>query len=219
MIRSALLILLSALTLASCSLGSQPSSTPAESPLAAGTYTSVVFQPAVTFTVPDGWVLATDSAGYLQLRPADQNVLGIHLFRGASAASQDASCPLASAEGVGGSSIALVDWIRGLDGLNVSSPAMVTIGGLRGSSIDLSIKVGWTQSCSFANGAPTVPLLVEAGIGLRWVLAGGERLRLYLLDIPGGDTLLIDIDDFEGSQFDTFLRTAIPVVTSMTFAS
>ncbi len=218
MLRPALLLLASTVALAACGFGSSENDSPHEAPLPAGTHASTVFQPAVTFTVPAGWVLADDTAGYLQLRPADQDVLGIHVFRGATAASQDASCLIQPAAGVGTSSVALVTWIRGLAGLLASSPALVQIGGLRGSSIDLGIANGWTASCPFANGVPTVPLLVEQGTGLRWVLAGGERLRLYLLDLPGGETVLVDIDDFEGSQLDAFMGQAVPVVTSMSFA-
>ncbi len=189
------------------------------SPLPAGTHASAVFQPGVTFTVPDGWALATDTADYLQLRPAGQDLLGIHLFRGVSAASQDPSCPVEAEPSVGTSSVELMSWIRGLDGLTVTSPAMVQVGGLIGSSVDIRIRNGWTQSCSFANGLPTVPLLVNSGTGLRWVIAGDERLRLFALDLPDGGTLIVDIDDFEGSQFEQFLPDAMSVVNSFQLAS
>jgi hypothetical protein len=210
-----------ALAVAACggSASSPTGSGAVESPLPAGTHTSTLFQPAVTFTVPDGWVLATDSADYLQLRPAGQEIVGIHLFRGVSAASQDPTCPIEPQAGVGSTSSELVTWMRGLSGLVVSSPAMVTVGGLRGVSVDIAIASGWTQSCPFANGLPTVPLLVESGTGLRWVVAGGERLRLYLLDLPDGGTLLMDIDDFGGSQIDALMRQAAPIIRSMTFAT
>jgi hypothetical protein len=192
---------------------------PVDSPLPAGTHSSAAFQPTVTFTVPDGWALSDDSADYLQLRPAGQDLLGIHMFRGVSAMSQDPSCPVQAEPGVGTSSVELMTWIRSLDGLSVTSPAMVSVGGLLGSSIDIAIKDGWTQSCSFANGLPTVPLLVDPGTGLQWVIAGGERLRLYLLDLPDGGTLIVDVDDFEGSQFEQFLPDAMSVVNSFQFAS
>jgi hypothetical protein len=194
-------------------------STPVETAMPAGTYSSTVFQPTATFTLPDGWVLASDSAGYLQLRPANQDVLGIHLFRGVTAASQDESCPTTPAPGVGTTSTELVSWMRGLDGLTVSSPALVTVGGLHGSSIDVGIADGWTRSCPFANGVPAVPLLVESGTDLRWVVSGGERLRLYLLDLPDGGTLIVDVDDFEGSQASSLLGVAAPIVKSLSFAT
>ena len=215
-----LLLALVVSVVGACSSSASPApSGPVDSPLPAGTHTSTVFQPPVTFTVPEGWALSDDSADYLQLRPAGQDILGIHMFRGVSAASQDPSCPVEAEPGVGTSSVELMSWIRGLDGLNVSSPAMVTVGGLLGSSIDIAIKDGWTQSCSFANGLPTVPLLVDPGTGLRWVIAGGERLRLYALDLPDGGTLIVDVDDFEGSQFEPFLAAALPIIKSLQFGS
>jgi hypothetical protein len=217
-VRSRLAILAAAVALAACGGASATPTGPSDSPLPAGTHTSTVFQPAVTFTVPDGWTLASDSADYLQLRPAGQDVRGIHLFRGVAAASQDPSCPIEAEPGIGSGSTELVEWIRGLDGLVVSSPAMVSIGGLRGVSIDLAIAPGWSRSCPFANGVPTVPLLAEPGTGLRWVVAGGERLRLYVLDLPAGGTLISDVDDFEGSQIGDLLAAALPIVKSMEFA-
>lgn len=45
-------------------------STPSSTPMPAGTYTTTSFQPALTFTVPDGWELAADSPTFVQLRPA-----------------------------------------------------------------------------------------------------------------------------------------------------
>lgn len=215
-----ILALVTSVAVSACGSSATPAPTgPVDSPLPAGSHTSAVFQPAVTFTVPDGWALATDEADYLQLRPAGQDFLGIHLFRGVSAMSQDPACPIEAEPGVGTSSVELVSWIRGLDGLKVSSPAMVQVGGLIGSSVDISIQDGWTQSCSFANGLPTVPLLVDPGTGLYWVIAGGERLRLFVLDLPGGGTLIVDVDDFEGSQFEQFLPDAMSVVNSFQFAS
>lgn len=210
-----------ALFVAACGgSGASPApSGPVDSPLPAGTHTSTVFQPAVTFTVPAGWVLAADSAGYLQLRPANQELVGIHLFRGVAAASQDATCPTEVQAGVGTTSTELVAWMRSIKGLTVSSPAMASVGDLRGVSVDIGIAPDWTQSCPFANGLPSVPLLVESGTGLRWVIAGGERLRMYLLDLPDGGTLIVDLDDFDGSQINALITAAAPIVKSLTFAS
>ncbi len=72
---------------------SQAATTPPATPMPAGTYTSSAFQPAVTYTVPDGWVTVGDAAKSFQLSPADSDIDGIYLFRDVSAASQDATCP------------------------------------------------------------------------------------------------------------------------------
>lgn len=186
--------------------------------LPAGTYTSTAFAPAVTFTLPDGWEKSPDQPGYLRLQPAGDGVVGIHLFRDPVAMSQDPSCPLAAEPGVGQTSIELVKWIRERPGLLVSQPAMATVGGLRGTAIDIRIADGWKASCSFAEGLPTVPLIFQPPDGYRWVIAGDERLRLYLLDVPGGGLVIVDIDAFDGDRWEAILDAAGPIVRSMSFA-
>jgi hypothetical protein len=74
-------------------------------------------------------------------------------------------------------------------------------------------------SCPFAKGVPTVPLLVGKEPGFRWVVAGSERLRLYVLDVPGGGTVIVDIDAFDGELFDAFAVAAAPVVISLQFGT
>jgi len=184
--------------------------------LAAGTYSTRTFRPTLTFTVPDGWELLADTPNWVQLRPTGEADLGLYLFRNAQAASQDAACPTTPADGVGMTSSELVTFYRGLPGVVAGSPALVTVGGLHGSAVDLGLASDWTRSCPFADGVPTVPLLMNAGID-RWVLAGGERLRLYFLDVPGGN-VVVDVDDFEGSNIDTLIESAAPIIKSFVFA-
>ncbi len=201
------------------SASGSPSTNPAASALPAGTHTSKTFQPAVTFTVPAGWSNPADSATYFQLIPAGSEIAGIHLFRDPAPASQDAACPDAPEPGVGRASTELSAWIRERPGLTVSSPKLVTVGGLRGVELDLGIVDGWTASCPFADGTPTVALFQGTNGEYRWVVAGTERLRLDLLDLPGGGTLVVDVDAFDGSLFDDLVTVASPIVQSLTFAT
>jgi hypothetical protein len=194
-----------------------PVPTPAPSALAPGTYSSKAFQPAVTYTIPAGWWMAADSPDYFALQPVASEVLGIHLFRDPLAASQDAACPTTAQPGVGKLSLELATWIRGLPGLVVSNPRMVTLGGLRGVELDLALSSAWTASCPFADGIPTVPLFVGAD-GLRWVVAGSERLRVALVDVPGGGTVVVDVDAFDGTLMDGLVAAAAPIVQSLSFA-
>lgn len=206
-----------AASLAGCGAATTPAPS-GPTALPAGTYTSRAFQPPVTYTVPDGWWNPSDTPGYLALQPVASNQIGIHLFRDPQPASQDPACPTTAEPGVGTTSIALAAWIRGLPGLTVSAPRIATVGGLRGTEIDVEIADGWTASCSFANGLPTVPLFVGDGGTLRWVIAGSERLRLSLLDVPGGGTVVVDIDAFEGALWDQLLAAATPIVQSFVFS-
>ncbi len=212
-------LLLAGAAVAACApAAAVPTATPQPSGLAPGTYTSNLFQPAITFTVPAGWEMVGDSAAYVEIRPAGSDVVGIHFFRDPAAASQDASCPESADPSVGTTSSELGAWIRGRPGLVVSVPKLASVGGLRGLELDAAIVEGWTASCPFANGIPTVPLFVGAGASYRWVMAGTERLRLDLLDIPTGGTLVVDIDAFDGTLMDGLLGAATPVVQSLKFA-
>jgi hypothetical protein len=190
---------------------------PPATAMPAGTYTSTSFGPALTFTVPAGWEVANDSSGYLELRPLGSVDAGIHVFRDIKAASQAADCPTSAEPGVGATSSELIAWMRGLKGVNASPVSMAAVGDLRGVSIDLSIAAGWTQACPFANGLPTVPLFTD-GANLRWVLAGNERLRLFILDTPGGGTITVDVDAFDGTLFEGILAQATPIIRTFSFA-
>ncbi len=217
--RVAALAALAALVAVLAACGAGATAAPSgPSALPAGTYTSRLFQPPVTFTLPAGWWNPSDTAGYFVLQPVTSDLTGIHLFRDPQPASQDPSCPTSAEPGVGSTSIELVTWIRGLPGLVVSAPRIVTVGGLRGTEIDVAIAEGWTTSCPFANGLPTVPLFVGDGGQLRWVIAGSERLRLSLLDVPGGGTVVVDVDAFDGALWDQLLAAATPIVQSFVFS-
>jgi hypothetical protein len=214
-------LILAAVLLAACS-SAPATATPAPTlppALPPGTYTSAAFQPAVTYTVPNGWRVASDSPDYFALQPVNSEITGIHIFRDPKAASQDPNCPTSPEPGVGTGSLQLTTWIRGLTGMVASSPRMVTVGGLRGVELDLALNTGWTASCPFANGLPTVPLFVSTNGNMRWVVAGNERLRLSLLDVPGGGTVVVDIDAFDGTLMDELLAAATPIVQSLEFAT
>jgi len=169
--------------------------------------------------VPSGWTNPQDRASYFLLQPVGTDITGIHFFRDAVAASQDATCPTTPEPGVGTTATDLVAWIGERPGLTVSNPTPVTTGGLRGFVIDVAIVDGWLVSCPFANGLPTVPLLVNSEPDFRWVVAGSERLRLYVLDVPSGGTVIVDIDAFDGSLFNELAIAASPIIASLEFGS
>jgi|GEM_PF-2533445 len=194
-----------------------PSSTPPPA-LPAGAYTSAVFKPPVTVTLPAGWLIAADDADYFGVRPAAADALGVHIFRSPHAASQDLQCPTAAAKDVGTAAKDLVGWIRARPGLKVGASVPVALGGFAGLHVDVAIADGWAASCPFANGAPTVPLFVgPSDASFRWVIAGSERLSLDILDVPGKGTLVVDVDAFDGSLMDGFLPVAGPIVASLAF--
>jgi hypothetical protein len=205
---------------AGCSGSGTATATPASrQALPAGTYASTTFRPVATFTLPAGWLITEDSAELLALQPVTSDSVGIYVFRSPRAASQQADCPTAAAPDVGSKAKDLVDWIAALPGLAAGERTSVAVGGLAGFQVDVSIAAGWTASCPFADGLPTVPLLVGGSSGLRWVVAGSERLRLSVLDVPAGGTVVVDVDAFDGTLFDGFLPVAAPIVEGLRFAA
>jgi hypothetical protein len=121
---------------------------------------------------------------------------------------------------VGATSSELAAWIRERPGLVVGSPTMATVGGLRGVGLDIGIRDGWTQSCPFADGIPTVPLITGPdGNSYHWVAYGDERMRLYILDVPSGGTVTVMIDTVAGDRIDDLIAAASPIVRSMAFGT
>jgi hypothetical protein len=218
--RSWLALVLLVATAAGCGGSASPAPATAAPRVAAapGAHRSTAFVPPIAYTLPAGWLIADDSADYYALESVVSDAIGIRVFRTPRAASQDAACPLGAASGVGSGARELVDWIRALPGLAAGAPVAVTVGGLAGWQLDLSIVPGWTSSCPFANGIPTVALFVgSSDASFRWVVAGSERLRLSVLDVPGQGTVVVDIDAFDGSLMDGLLAGATPIVSGMTF--
>lgn len=211
------LVIATALLVAAC--GGAPSPSPSGPAAAApGTYTTAAFTPTVTYTLPAGWSIGEDTPTFAALRPAGSTVTGIHFFRDPVAASQMTTCPDAAEPGVGASAKELADWIAARPGLVASPPEAIELGGLAGYLVDIGIRDGWSASCPFADGLPTVPLFVRPGEGFRWVVAGSERLRLYVLEVPGDGVVVVDIDAFDGRLIDDLLESAVPIVSSLRFA-
>lgn len=217
------LVLVAAFTLGGCSVlgGATPTPAGATLPpaLPSGTYTSSLFQPQVTFTLPAGWWIPVDQPDYLELQPVTSDQVGVHFFRNPLPASQAAACPTIPEPSAGTLSTQLLAWIRELPGLKASNPRLTEVGGLRGAEIDLSITDGWTTSCPFANGLPTVSLFVGESGGLRWVVAGSEQLRLSILDAGGFGTVVVDVDAYDGTLMAPLLQQATPIVRSLRLAS
>ena len=211
--------LIAVAVLAGCGGSTSPTPTPtARAAVPAGTHVSSVFRPPITYTLPEGWLIADDAPDYLGLEPVTSDATGIRVFRSPRAASQDPTCPIAPAPGVGTTARDLVDWIRARPGLVAGDPVAVTLGGLAGLQLDIAIVAGWTPSCPFANGLPTVALFVgSTDASFRWVVAGSERLRLTVLDVAGAGTVVVDIDAFDGSLMDGLLPAAAPIVGSLKF--
>jgi hypothetical protein len=57
----------------------------------------------------------------------------------------------------------------------------------------------------------------DADSGLEWSVGPGAKSRFYILSMPGGGNILIDIAAYPDSEFDALREAAIPVIESITF--
>ena len=166
-------------------------------PLAAGTYTTSVFQPTLTYRLPAGWGNFEDLPGNFLLIPPGGYVTGVGSDRSdyvgvyTSIAAQTPTCETAS---IRRSPTDLAAYFAADTRLQTTTPKKVSVGGLDGVVLDLSLAQG-----SHKHGACLIegltPSSLDQGPGQ------GVEMRLYLLALHDpifGGTLLIEIDDVSG---------------------
>jgi hypothetical protein len=193
-------------------------------PLEQGTYTSQRFEPALTFTVPAGWNNPWDTrSGFGLWAPgwsdngADQ---GIDCRSGPSPCGYlfdqpglsvrrdprpEQGCSGYADATVGTSALEVATWVANHPAIATEGPSPVDVAGLTGYLLDVSLADTWRESCP---GGPAAVWLFE-DLYLNED-PGHATMRLILLDLPDGGSVLIAID---GTQVDV----AMQVVRSFAF--
>jgi hypothetical protein len=202
--------------------------------LEAGTHSSVTFNPfseptawklnfgALSYTVPDGWTNSEDCLGcYLLAKQGAPESTGIFLFDDVVAHVQGARmCQALNEPGVGRKPADLATWLTTLPGLDATPPTPVTIGGLAGYTLDISVAPAWTRQCPYSNGQPMVSLWSDADPadhdGFDWGIGGDAKMRVFLLDLGDGRTLLVDVEGRK-VDYEALLPEAMAVINSFTF--
>jgi hypothetical protein len=202
--------------------------------LAPGTHHSTIFTPLVpaaswqfrygqfSYTVPAAWRNVDDGPWgyYLAEQGAPENT-GIYVWSEAAAHAQADQCTNAPEPGVGPTADEIVTWLTTLPGLVATNPQPVTIGGLNGKLVDLSVSPTWTASCPYAY-SPGLPLVstfaaTNADAGPDWNVQGEGRTRIIALDLGDGRALIIDIEAQNKADYDALLPDAMQVVNTFTF--
>lgn len=179
----------------------------------AGTYATRSFSPAITYTLPDGWGNLEDLPGNFLLQQADDpRYLGIY---------QNVRIPKGCAEAqdpdVGGTVDDIVGWYRDHPGLVTSGPESVTVGGLSGVYLDISLDPSWATTCIYSGGEPIVPFMIGSGVSeVHHVILPGFEERLYLLEWEGGN-VAIEVGT-EGMSLDDYLEDVLPVIETLSFS-
>jgi len=212
----------------------------------AGTYPTVNFGPrldpaeaprsvfgAVTYSLPDGWAVASDHTSDLRLvrsadyaletpdGPGSNGMNGLEAWIRPAANRQD--CSESADAGVPTTASGLISWVAGLGSLVATPPKPITIDGHAGLWTDIRVAPTWTTTCGFSS--PSVLLFHEfvgagGSVGTDpWVvgISGQTRYRLIALDLGGGRTTLFIVHADDPDQFDGLVRDGMPILESFRF--
>ncbi len=199
-------------------------------PLPAGVFETHSFLPQVGYATNAGWANTLDSRGQVDLsftaggsyRYPDGTVFhdGISIFARPIAESGETGLPL---DGVGKTAGALAHWLDGNPNLDATGLAPVTIGGLSGWRITISVANRPRVSpdhCAADHGEPAcVSLFVsdDPEAHFSFGIVGPESAIVYLLDTPSGETVMAVVDDVDGIDRDALVAAAEPVIDSLEF--
>jgi hypothetical protein len=193
--------------------------------LGPGQHRSTSFIPPLDFIIPaDGavtWDNPNDRPGTFTLHPTGPDTDAIFFFRDVRVVTAD--CTPQIDETVGNRATDIAAWMEANPNLTTSTPETLNVGGLDGVQLEVAVSGAYSAQCPgipgdpYPDGMPIVPLFTGAGSGeVRWFVGGDERIRLYLLEMPGGGNLVIAVDAI-GGDFATLLETCQPVIDSITF--
>ena len=187
-----------------------------------GPYKTRLFVPVFSHYVGEGWDNIVDSPNEYHLMrsgPDGQpSQAGIFIFR--NVAIQAATCEDKPEPGIARTPADMAAYLSEHVGLITTEPEAVNVGGLNGVFIEVALAPTWTEPCHYSEGQPNIPLFwgTDADSGLEWSMGPGYRDRFYILAMPGGGNVLIDIETVgTESDLEALLEVAVPVIESLTF--
>jgi hypothetical protein len=171
---------------------------------------SDTFKAPFSYTLPPGWTIE-DGARYFKFDMADTP--GAHFYVLSSVVAAKSDCSNRPKRGVGTSSDAMTSWLSTHPALDATTPRPVTLGAAMGSYVDVQLAADWNMTCP--NGLALVTRAPDGPQG--WGIGTQEKIRFYVLDLPGGDTVTVVVEAPFASAFQDVIDQAAPVVESFNF--
>jgi hypothetical protein len=171
----------------------------------------------LTYTVAQDWVNQQDFPAFFSLVPPDQpDSTTIFIATDVVAVGGADACSQEPEPGVGRSANDLASWIDTLDGVMSSGRQPTVVGGLSGWTMTVRVAPEWTATCPWSDGEPARAVFTDStpGDGFHWGIPPGGAMRLWLLDLGDGRTLLIDYEAATQAAFEDFQEEAVAVVES-----
>jgi hypothetical protein len=186
---------------------------------------------ALTYTVPAGWANSSDWPTNFSLTPSTDYALwpasgspaeyhSIEVQTQPAALVQDASCTMKGDPTVQRTVDGLIGWIASRPSLKVTPSMPIAIGGMTGRYVDVTLASSWTATCPDSNGAPVATFLMRSSGATddwAWGIGRSEQQRLILLDVGGGNVVLIGIDSSHADRYAELIAQAMPIVQSFVF--
>jgi hypothetical protein len=188
-------------------------------PLAAGTYSTELFVPRITYTVPAGWGNLEDLPGNFMLLPPGSDLDGVNtgttdylgIYSNVALAAPCAE-PRPTAKGPA----AMAAYIASHPEFATSNEHPATVGRLSGVVLDIKLAKSWTKACVLPDGGPAANLITGlAPSGLDHSIGGPLVMRLYLLS-DGSEVRAVELDD--ALSGGAHLGTLDSIVKSVRFA-
>jgi hypothetical protein len=193
------------------------STTACAGPLTAGEHTTAAFQPALTFTVPDGWTNSFDIARIVSLHPTP-HTFDVAVYSRLAIPEQNDAC---TAEKKAGAGSTVQDWIDFLEhhpGLVTNQPVPVTVGGYEGQRIQFRVADDWTGRCPNSLG-PAVMVFTDSGDPpARATWFDDHRVTAWFLDVDGTTVAIHVASGPSLNANDENVATFQPILYSMSFA-
>ena len=195
-----------------------PTPAPTQTPAASPTEQPPGIGVSVEGGVPSNWTIA--ASGLLSFSTeADGRFMNIELLPNRSVMA--VSCDMGPEPGVGTTADAFIAAIASRPGLIASNEGSIEVGGQPGRRIDLRRDPAIPPQCQGDVGSSDdfVPLFGQMTDGF-WNHVGAtgtETYRLIVLDVPGGQNVLIGILGSDPQAFDQFIDDAMTIVSRLTF--
>lgn len=189
-------------------------------PLEAGTYTTKLFAPTLTYTVPAGWGNYEDMPGNFLLLPPGSKLSGVNPetsdFLGVyTSVVAGGRCNGRPNPDVARTFDGLVGWLKADPAIALSDVHDVTVGGLDGVVMDISMKDPKGDGCQ--EGVWGDVYVGQDPSSLVHGVSEDYPLRVYLLH-NGERTLAIELADARGgSDYSDWFAAATQVVEKLLF--
>jgi hypothetical protein len=179
------------------------------------------FKAPFTYTLPQGWTITGEGARYFHLDSTDSPGGTLIVLSGVRAGRLD--CSTQPDVSVGTSSDAMIRWLSTNPALDATKPRPVTLGAATGSYVDVQLAARRQAAATCPDGLQLVTRDPDGPQG--WGIGPFDKDRLYVLDLPGRDTVTIVVDapngssdsPTVGSQFQDLMDQTEPVVESFNF--